>query len=50
MEGVITISVAIFAFSFIIKFPDQEKIKPSWYVCHYRHICLQSTNASQGLP
>lgn len=30
MEGVITCGVAIFAFSFIVKFPDQEKLKPSW--------------------
>ncbi|KAJ4405636.1 hypothetical protein N0V91_005155 [Didymella pomorum] len=30
MEGVITCGVAIFAFAFIVKFPDQEKIKPSW--------------------
>lgn len=30
MEGVITCAVAFFAFSFIIKFPDEEKQKPSW--------------------
>jgi hypothetical protein len=38
MEGVITISVAIFAFSFIVKFPDQEKIQPSWYVSHCTNV------------
>jgi hypothetical protein len=30
MEGVITCGVALFAFAFIVKFPDQEKAKPSW--------------------
>lgn len=30
MEGVITCGVALFAFAFIVKFPDQEKSKPSW--------------------
>jgi hypothetical protein len=30
MEGVITCGVAFFAFSFIVKFPDEEKKKPSW--------------------
>ena len=30
MEGVITCAVAIFAYSFLIKFPDEEREKPSW--------------------
>lgn len=30
MEGVITCGVAIFAVAFIIKFPDEERSKPSW--------------------
>jgi len=30
MEGVITCAVAIFAISFIVKFPDEERTKSSW--------------------
>jgi hypothetical protein len=30
MEGVITVGVAVFAITFIVKFPDEEKTKPSW--------------------
>jgi hypothetical protein len=30
MEGVITCAVAIFSYAFLIKFPDEEKAKPSW--------------------
>jgi hypothetical protein len=30
MEGVLTCAVAIFAYAFLIKFPDEEKTKPSW--------------------
>ncbi|KAF1358866.1 MFS general substrate transporter [Lizonia empirigonia] len=30
MEGVITCGVAIFTLAFIVKFPDQEKVSPSW--------------------
>jgi hypothetical protein len=30
MEGVITCAVALFAISFIVKFPDEEREKPSW--------------------
>lgn len=30
MEGVITCAVAIFSYAFLIKFPDEEKTKPSW--------------------
>ncbi|OAL50219.1 major facilitator superfamily protein [Pyrenochaeta sp. DS3sAY3a] len=30
IEGVITCGVAIFAITFIIKFPDEERTKPSW--------------------
>ena len=29
MEGVITCAIAIFAYTFIVKFPDQEITKPS---------------------
>lgn len=30
MEGVLICAVAIFAYSFLVKFPDEEKVKPSW--------------------
>lgn len=30
MEGVITVAVALFAVTFIVKFPDEEKARPSW--------------------
>ena len=30
MEGVITCAVALFAVSFMVRFPDEEKQKPSW--------------------
>jgi MFS family permease len=30
MEGVITVGVALFAITFIVKFPDEERAKPSW--------------------
>jgi hypothetical protein len=30
MEGVITCAVAIFAVSFLVKFPDEERKKSSW--------------------
>jgi hypothetical protein len=29
MEGVITVAVAMFAFTFLVKFPDEEKTRPS---------------------
>jgi hypothetical protein len=33
MEGVITCAIAIFAYGFIVKFPDQELEKPSmWFL------------------
>jgi hypothetical protein len=30
LEGIITVSVALFAFGFICKFPDEEVVKPSF--------------------
>ncbi|KIW38633.1 uncharacterized protein PV06_09586 [Exophiala oligosperma] len=30
MEGVITCAIASFAFIFLVKFPDKERVKPSW--------------------
>ena len=31
MEGVLTCAVAIFAYTFIVRFPDQEMEKPSFW-------------------
>lgn len=30
MEGVITVAVALFAMFFVVRFPDEERNKPSW--------------------
>jgi hypothetical protein len=30
MEGVITVAVAAVSISFVVKFPDEERKKPSW--------------------
>ncbi|KAK6819457.1 hypothetical protein PG987_015940 [Apiospora arundinis] len=30
IEGVLTCAIAMFSFSFLVRFPDQEKEKPSW--------------------
>jgi hypothetical protein len=50
MEGVITCGVAIFAVSFIVKFPDQEKAKPSWGFLKPQEIDLviDRLNADRG--
>lgn len=41
MEGVITCGVALFAISFIIKFPDEEKTKPSWGFLNQENLDFQ---------
>ena len=30
MEGIITCCIAMFAYAFIVRFPDQELSRPSW--------------------
>ncbi|KAF2017231.1 MFS general substrate transporter [Aaosphaeria arxii CBS 175.79] len=50
MEGVITCAVAIFAISFIIKFPDEEKAKPSWGFLKPNELdhVIERLNADRG--
>ncbi|KAH7398869.1 major facilitator superfamily domain-containing protein [Phaeosphaeria sp. MPI-PUGE-AT-0046c] len=50
MEGVITVGVAIFAIIFIVKFPDEEKKKPSWGFLkpHELDIVIDRLNADRG--
>lgn len=50
MEGVITCAVAIFAITFIVKFPDQEKAKPSWGFLkqHEIDVVIDRLNADRG--
>lgn len=50
MEGVITVGVALFAITFIVKFPDEEKIKPSWGFLkpHELNVVIDRLNADRG--
>jgi hypothetical protein len=50
MEGVITVGVALFAVTFIVKFPDEEKTKPSWGFLkpHELDIVIDRLNADRG--
>ncbi|KAF2829826.1 MFS general substrate transporter [Ophiobolus disseminans] len=50
MEGVITVAVALFAVTFIVKFPDEEKTKPSWGFLkpHELDIVIDRLNADRG--
>lgn len=50
MEGVITCGVAIFAISFIVKFPDEERSKPSWGFLNREKIdfVIERLNADRG--
>ncbi|CAN9440396.1 unnamed protein product [Alternaria alternata] len=50
MEGVITIGVALFAITFIVKFPDEEKAKPSWGFLkpHELDVVIDRLNADRN--
>ncbi|KAH3910089.1 hypothetical protein HBI56_224000 [Parastagonospora nodorum] len=50
MEGVITVAVALFSITFIVKFPDEEKTKPSWGFLkpHELDVLIDSLNADRG--
>ncbi|KAI8934625.1 hypothetical protein NX059_008318 [Plenodomus lindquistii] len=50
MEGVITCAVALFAVTFIVKFPDQERKNPSWGFLKPREIdcVIARLNADRG--
>lgn len=50
MEGVITCGVAIFAIAFIVKFPDEEKAKPSWGFLNHAQldVIISRLNADRG--
>ena len=50
MEGVITIGVALFSITFIVKFPDEEKTKPSWGFLkpHELDVVIDRLNADRG--
>ena len=50
MEGVITCAVAIFAISFIVKFPDEERTKSSWGFLkpHQIDFVIARLNADRG--
>jgi hypothetical protein len=50
MEGVITVAVAFFAITFIVKFPDEEKQKPSWGFLkpHELDLVIDRLNADRG--
>lgn len=50
MEGVITCAVAIFAAAFIIKFPDEERTKPSWGFLKSQELefVIDRLNADRG--
>ena len=50
MEGVITCAVAIFAAAFIIKFPDEERGKPSWGFLKSQELefVIDRLNADRG--
>lgn len=50
MEGVITCAVAIFAISFLVKFPDEEREKPSWRFLNVQqlNLVIDRLNADRG--
>jgi hypothetical protein len=50
VEGVITVAVAVFAITFIVKFPDEEKTKPSWGFLkpHELDLVIDRLNADRG--
>ncbi|KAF2464913.1 major facilitator superfamily protein [Lindgomyces ingoldianus] len=50
MEGIITCGVAIFALSFIVKFPDEERKKPSWGFLNpdELNLVIDRLNADRG--
>lgn len=50
LEGVITCAVATFAITFIVKFPDQERSKPSWSFLkpHDLELVIDRLNADRG--
>jgi hypothetical protein len=50
MEGVITVGVALFAVTFIVKFPDEEKTNPSWGFLkpHELDVVIDRLNADRG--
>lgn len=50
IEGVITCGVAIFAITFIVRFPDEERTKPSWGFLkpHELDFVIDRLNADRG--
>jgi hypothetical protein len=50
MEGVITCSIALFAFFVLVKFPDEEQKKPSWRFLKKEdlNIIVDRINAERG--
>lgn len=50
MEGVITCAVAIFAALFLVKFPDEEREKPSFHFLseHQLGQLIDRLNAERG--
>ena len=50
MEGVLTVSIAMMAVAFIVKFPDEERRKPSWGFLNQEQLDFQirRLNADRG--
>jgi hypothetical protein len=50
IEGVITVGVALFSITFIVKFPDEERTKPSWGFLkpHELDVVINRLNADRG--